>query len=282
MRRAMTTSSVTVIAEIGENHLGDAAIAHRMIEEAAWAGADIVKFQSYRGIDVRADDPERDWFQRVELSDALHRELQACAERCGVEFLSAPFTIERARLLCEDLGLRKVKIASSELLNLPLLDYVNERADLVFLSTGMATLDEISQALAHLTRVETTAILHCVTQYPAEDAEVNLRAIQALADAFPGHPIGYSDHTCGIEAGLAAVALGAVVIEKHFTLAKTLPGTDHRLSASPEEFAQMVRQIRRIERLLGQGIKAPTPRELAIRDIVRSRWRKDSPCASAT
>ena len=282
MSLAMTTGSVTVIAEIGENHLGDAAMAHRMIEEAAKAGADIVKFQSYRGTDARADDPERDWFQRVELSDALHRELQARTQQCGAEFLSSPFTLERARFLCEDLGLRTIKIASSELLNLSLLDYVNERADVVFLSTGMASLEEIAQALTHLTRVGTTAILHCVTQYPAEDTEVNLRAIQVLADAFPRHPIGYSDHACGIEASLAAVALGAIVIEKHFTLAKTLPGTDHRLSASPEEFAQMVQQIRRIERLLGQRIKAPTPRELAIRDFVRSRWRKDSPCASAT
>lgn len=266
--------SVTVIAEIGENHLGDLEIARRMVEEAAKAGADIVKFQSYLGADIRPDDPEREWFCRVELSDAMHRGLKACAEQHGVEFLSSPFTVERARFLCEGLGLRKIKIASSEMLNFPLLDYVNTHTDVVFLSTGMATLGEVEEALGRLDQVDTTAILHCVTQYPTEDAEANLRAISALARAFPKSPIGYSDHTQGIEASVAAVAVGAVVVEKHFTLAKTLPGTDHIVSALPEEFAEMVRRIQRLQVLLGEPVKAPVPRELAIRAGLRSRWRK--------
>jgi N,N'-diacetyllegionaminate synthase len=263
---------VTVIAEIGENHLGQMDLACRMIEEAAKAGADIVKFQSYRGADVRDDDPERDWFSRVELSDASHRELRAYAEKQGIEFLSSPFTVERARLLCENLGLRKVKIASSELLNEPLLDYVNDHADTVFLSTGMATLEEVCLAVARLNRVKTLAILHCVTQYPIEDHEANLLAIPSLAKAFPERLVGYSDHALGIEACVLAVALGARVIEKHFTLAKTLPGTDHVLSVTPDELAELVRQVRRAEVLLGDGNKAPVPRELAIRESVRHRW----------
>lgn len=265
---------VTIIAEIGENHLGQMDLACRMIDEAAKAGADIVKFQSYRGADVREDDPERDWFARVALSDAAHRELKVYAEKQGVEFLSSPFSVERARFLCESLGLRKIKIASSEMLNAPLLDYVNQYADTVYLSTGMATLDEVRQAVSHLTRVRTLAILHCVTQYPIEDHEANLLAIPTLAHAFPGRLVGYSDHALGLEACLLAVALGARVIEKHFTLGKTLPGTDHVLSATPDELAELVRGVRRAEALLGDGTKAPAPRESAIREAVRSRWTR--------
>ena len=274
MRPPKHPERVTIIAEIGENHLGDLAMARRMIDEAVKAGADIVKFQSYLGADVRPDDPEREWFARVELSDARHQELKAHTETQGAAFLSSPFTVERAHFLCETLGLRQIKIASSEMLNVPLLDYVNRHADAVLLSTGMATLDEVRQAVAHLDRPQVT-ILHCITQYPAPDEDANLRAITTLAERFPDHPIGYSDHTLGIEACLAAAALGAAVIEKHFTLAKTLPGTDHVLSASPEEFAELVRRIRRLEVLLGQPVKSPVPREQAIREFVRSRWRKN-------
>ena len=264
---------VILIAEIGENHLGNMEMAKQLVQEAARAGADVVKFQSYLGADVHPDDPERDWFSRVQLSDAMHRTLQSHAQTHGVRFLSSPFTRERARFLCEELGLTQIKIGSSEMLNFSLLDYVNQKAQSVFLSTGMATLEEIRQALDHLNQVKEVAILHCVTQYPAQDEEVNLRAISALAKTFPGHPIGYSDHTLGTVAAVAAVGLGAVVIEKHFTLAKTLPGTDHILSATPEEFAQMAGQIRRLERLLGEEAKQPVPRELKIREQVRSRWR---------
>lgn len=272
----MIESRVTLIAEIGENHLGDLKMARRMIDEAARAGADIVKFQSYRGVDVSPEDPERDWFSKVELSDAMHRDLKACAEENGVAFLSTPFTVERARYLCEDLGLDRIKIASSEMLNFPLLDYVAQRVRTVFLSTGMAALDEVGQALEHLQRVQEICILHCVTQYPAEDHEANLRAIATLSRAFPRCAVGYSDHTIGIEAAVAAVGQGAVLIEKHFTLDKSLPGTDHLLSSTPEEFSEMARRIRRLERLLGNGVKAPAHRELPIREFVRGRWRKET------
>ncbi len=264
----------TVIAEIGENHIGDWDRARAMIVAAARAGADIVKFQSYRGCDVADDDPEKAWFARVELPDALHLELRELSSRCGVQFLSTPFTAERAQLLCERLGLRAIKIASSELLNWPLLDYVNAHAETVYLSTGMATLEEIREALSHLDRVARVMILHCVTQYPTRDEDANLLAIETLREAFPGYSIGYSDHTMGLLASVAAVALGASVIEKHFTMDKTLPGTDHILSVDPAELATLVRWIRQTERLLGRASKAPTPAELAIRDVVRRRFAK--------
>jgi len=267
-------ASTTIIAEIGENHLGDWNRARDMIAAAAQAGADIVKFQSYRGCDVADDDPEKEWFGRVEVPDAMHEELMALAQQHGVQFLSTPFTVERARFLCEHLGLRAIKIASSEMINAPLLDYVNGRADTVYLSTGLSTLDEVRQAVRHLGRVRELVIMHCVTQYPAQDEDANLRALEALHRAFPEHAIGYSDHTLGITACLAAVALGATVIEKHFTMDKSLPGTDHVLSATPDELRDMVAQIQRVEHLLGQAHKQPVPAELAIRDAVRGRFAK--------
>jgi len=222
-----TMPGVTIIAEVGENHLGDLDRAREMVVEAARAGADVVKFQSYRGVDVAADDPEREWFTQVELSDAAHRELAGLAEREGTRFLSAPFTVERCRFLVDDLGLREIKIASSEMLNFKLLDFLNGRVETVYLSTGLADIDEVRAAVARLA-----------------DEDANLRALQTLAAALPERRIGYSDHTIGMLAPLLAVALGAVVIEKHFTLDRSLPGTDHVLSLTPPELAELVRRVR--------------------------------------
>jgi len=265
----------TVIAEIGENHTGDWKMARQMVVEAARAGADLIKGQSFSAGAVSDKDPEKEWFAKVELPDEVHHELKQAAEENGAQFLSAPFTLNRARFLCEELGLKKIKIASSEMLNFPLLDYVAEYAEAVYLSTGLATLDEIREALAHLTGVARIAILHCVTAYPTPDDQANLSAIATLRDAFPQHEIGYSDHTLGITAGVAAVALGATVVEKHFTLDKNLPGTDHILSATPAELTAMVRMIRRVETLLGQPEKSPTPQEKEVLAFVRQRFPKD-------
>ncbi|MDA1228171.1 MAG: N-acetylneuraminate synthase family protein [Chloroflexi bacterium] len=270
-----TDNHTIIIAEIGENHLGNMDMAKVMIDQVAEAGADIVKFQSYRGADVRDDDPERDWFCKVELSDEMHHELKAHAEGQGVEFMSSPFTVERARLLCEGLGLKKIKIASSEMTNHRMLDYVNDHAEVVFLSTGMANIEEVDESLKHLNKVTDVYILHCVTEYPCEDADANLLAIDALKKAFPDYKIGFSDHTLGVIAPLAAVALGAQVIEKHYTIARTLPGTDHVLSVNPDEFRQLVKDIRRLELMLGSPEKTPAPAEMEIRDLVRTRWAKD-------
>jgi sialic acid synthase SpsE len=271
----MTTSThVTVIAEIGENHLGDLGRAREMVAAAAQAGADIVKFQSYRGEDVAPDDEERGWFEQVALSDAAHTELLELAQRGGVQFLSAPFSVERARFLVEDLGLSAIKIASSEMLNEPLLDYLDEHVETVYLSTGLAELAEVERAVARLGRVPDVAVLHCVTQYPLRDEDANLLAVRTLAEAFPAHRVGYSDHTIGMLAPILAVALGATVIEKHFTLDRSLPGTDHVLSVTPPELEQLVRDIRASEVLLGAPGKRPTEAELAIRETVRSRFPK--------
>ena len=268
-------SGTVIIAEIGENHLGRPELAEQMVVAAAKAGADIVKFQSYKGEDVPEDDPERQWITDVALSDAQHRSLKALAEQHGVEFLSAPFTLERARFLCEELSLRKIKIASSEMTNHQLLDYVNAHSDAVFISTGLADLDEVAESLSHLREVQDLHVLHCVTQYPLRDEDANLRAITTLQTAFPDAIVGYSDHTLGIDAAVAAVALGARVIEKHFTMDKSLPGTDHILSATPDELAEMVQRIRRTEVLLGSGEKRPVSAEMEIREAVRGRWRKN-------
>jgi sialic acid synthase SpsE len=265
---------VTVIAEIGENHLGDLKRAREMVVAAAGAGADIVKFQSYRGEDVAPDDEEREWFEQVALSDAAHAELLELARSERVEFLSAPFTLERARFLVEELGLTAIKVASSEMLNRPLLEYLDGRVQTVYLSTGLAGLAEVEAAVARLEHVPDVAVLHCVTQYPLRDEDANLLAVRTLAETFPDCRVGYSDHTIGAVAPILAVALGATVIEKHFTLDRSLPGTDHVLSVTPPELEQLVRDIRTSEVLLGSPGKQPTAAELTIRDAVRSRFPK--------
>jgi N,N'-diacetyllegionaminate synthase len=264
---------VIIIAEIGENHVGDMEMAKKMISVAAKAGADIVKFQSYLASEVADTDPEKEWFTKVQLSDEAHHELKKYADQCNVEFLSSPFSINRAKLLCEGLGLKKIKIASSEMLNLPLLDYVNNHAGTVFLSTGMATLDEIKKALSHLNKVD-CYIMHCTTQYPTKPEDANLHAITTLKTTFPHYHIGYSDHTIGVQAALAAVALGAEVIEKHFTLDKSLPGTDHILSADPDELKQLVKGVREVEKMLGSYSKKPTEDEAKIKSFIYSRFPK--------
>jgi sialic acid synthase SpsE len=265
--------NVQYIAEIGENHLGQIELAKRMIEQAAEAGANIVKFQSYLGKDFKDDDPEKTWFTKVELSNDAHYRLKEFAEQNGVEFLSAPFSMERAKFLCEEIGLRKIKVASGMMMNYELLDYLNSsNINTVFLSTGLATLHEISEALKHLKKIPIVYVLHCVTQYPCSDEEANLRAILTLQKEFK-LPVGYSDHTIGIDACVASVSLGASVIEKHFTLDKNCAeGTDHILSATPDEFKKMVETIRRIEVMLGDGVKQPSSGERKIINLVRTRF----------
>ena len=263
-----------IIAEIGENHGGDWELAKRMVRAAAASGADIVKFQSYLGSQVKDDDPEKEWFTKVQLPNEKHFELKRLAEELNVEFLSSCFSLERARFLLEELSLPKVKIASSELLNLRLLDYVNDRAKVVFISAGMADMNEIRESLSHLRSVPQVYLMQCTTQYPCEAKDANLSVITTFKRSFSNHNVGYSDHTLGIRACAAAVALGAEVIEKHFTTDKNLPGTDHVLSADPAEFKTMVEEIRNVEVLLGSSEKQPTAAEQSIRDFVRARFPK--------
>lgn len=272
----MNTSAqkkIIIIAEIGENHLGDMELAKKMIRQAASAGADIVKFQSYFGKDFRDDDPEKEWFGKVELSNQDHFMLKDFCRAKGVEFLSSPFSLERAKFLCRDLGLAAIKIASGMMLKFPVLDYLNLcGAQTVYLSTGLADLSEIASALMHLDKIPNIYLMHCISQYPCKDKEVNLSAITTLKKEFV-FPVGYSDHTIGIDACVAAAALGAKVIEKHFTFDKSCPeGTDHVLSADAQDFKEMVRRINKVEEMLGSGIKAPGPGERQIVNFIRQRF----------
>jgi len=264
---------VIVIAEIGENHIGDMEIAKMLIEKAAEAGADYVKFQSYKPEDFKKEDPEYEWFKKVSLSDEAHFMLKECAKKSGIKFLSSPFSLERAKFLCENLGLKEAKIASGMTLNFNVLDYLNDHVDTVFLSTGMATIEEIGNVLSHLNKVKKTYIMHCVTQYPCKDEDANLLAIKTLQDKFPNYEVGYSDHTIGCLAPVAAVALGAKVIEKHYTFDRNAAeGTDHVLSVDPEGLKDMIKDVRRIENLLGVYGKKPTEGEGEIIDFVRNRF----------
>jgi N,N'-diacetyllegionaminate synthase len=268
----MNNDKIITIAEIGENHIGDMNIAKMLIRQAASAGADYIKFQSYKAGNFKKDDPEYEWFKKVSLSDEDHFKLRDYAKKHKIKFLSSPFSLERAKFLCERLGLKEIKIASGVMLNFKILDYVNKHAHTVFLSTGMATVKEIKLALSNLKKVKNCYILHCVSQYPCQDEEANLKAILSLRKQFK-YPIGYSDHTIGTEACVAAVALGARVIEKHFTFDKKChEGTDHILSANADEFKKMVEKIGRIAKMLGKEEKKPTKGEKKILHFVRERF----------
>ncbi len=260
---------IEIIAEIGENHLGNLALATRMIELSAQAGADYCKFQSYRGADVALDDPEREWFHQVALSDEAHRDLQKHCEKQGVQFLSSPFTCERAELLLS-LGLTTVKVASSELTNLKLLKLLDGRAKRVFLSVGLATEEEIRAAFRTLSRSDVT-LLHCVSLYPAPPDKINLLSIPYLRERF-GCRVGFSDHTTGYHAAIAACALGARVVEKHVTLSHDLPGSDHVLSLEPDQLRQMIKEIRELELMLGTRGKPLSEEEKAMIPLMRGRF----------
>jgi N,N'-diacetyllegionaminate synthase len=267
-----------IIAEAGVNHNGDMDLAHRLVDAAADAGADIVKFQTFSAdrlvtADARkaeyqregtaADESQYAMIKRLELSRPAHIELiERCRSR-GIAFFSTAFDEQSVDLLV-DLGLEWFKVASGEITNLPLLRRIGREGKPVILSTGMATLGDIESAMAVLenagTRRDRITVLHCNTEYPTPMADVNLRAMLSIGDAF-GVRIGYSDHTPGTEVAIAAVALGASIIEKHFTLDRTLPGPDHKASLEPTELKAMVQAIRNIEQALGDGIKRPTASE---------------------
>jgi N,N'-diacetyllegionaminate synthase len=273
-----------IIAEAGVNHNGSLVTARQLIDMAAEAGADAVKFQTFKAERLVTPDAPQAAYQaantgsaeaqfsllkRLELDVAAHQDLIAyCAER-DILFLSTPFDEYSADLLVE-LGLPVLKISSGELTNLPFLRHVSSLGQPLIVSTGMATLGEVETAVETIRRTGAPplALLHCVSNYPADPADVNLRAMATMAAAF-GVPVGYSDHTLGIEVPLAAVALGACGVEKHFTLDRTLPGPDHKASLEPGELAAMVRGIRTVEAALGDGRKRPAPGEADTAAVVR-------------
>lgn len=275
---------VYIIAEVGVNHNGDINLAKQMIDAAKDAGVDAVKFQTfvaenlvsscaekadYQKETTGSDESQLDMIKKLELSFDDFSELKSYCVSRGLDFMSTPFDFESIDFLAE-LGQDIFKIPSGEITNLPYLIEIGKLKRKVILSTGMSILSEISDALEILKKSGTTEItlLHCNTAYPTPYEDVNLNAMQTLKDTF-NLPIGYSDHTPGIEVPIAAVAKGAVVIEKHFTLDKNMEGPDHKASLEPDELKQMVTSIRNIERALGSSDKEPTASEIINRDIAR-------------
>lgn len=275
-----------IIAEAGVNHNGDIEIAKKLIDVAAEAGADYVKFQTFKADKIATknaskaeyqkkntgnDDNQLKMLRQLELSDDDHKQLiNYCVEK-SICFLSTPFDLESIDLL-KNLGIKLGKIPSGELTNLPYLLKMASTFDELILSTGMADATEIAASVIALINSgfpkNKLTILHCTTEYPTPFSEVNLLAMQSLAKEFDV-AVGYSDHTKGIEVPVAAVALGATVIEKHFTLDRNMEGPDHKASLEPEELKAMVLAIRNIEEALGDGIKKPTGSEIKNKIIAR-------------
>lgn len=267
-----------IIAEAGVNHNGDLNSAKKMIELAADCGADFVKFQSFIAqncVSIKAkkakyqlentpnNETQLDMIKKLELDSKAHKELIIHAKKHKIGFLSTPFDLESVKLL-DELGLKIFKIPSGEITNLPYLKAIARLNKKIILSTGMANLAEIEAALNVLcqygTKRNKITLLHCNTEYPTPFKDVNLNAMQSLREAFK-LDVGYSDHSLGIHIALAAVALGAKVIEKHFTLDKTLQGPDHKASLEPNELKILCQNIRELELALGNGIKKPSRSE---------------------
>jgi N,N'-diacetyllegionaminate synthase len=280
-------SRVFIIAEAGVNHNGSIDLAKKLIDVAAAAGADAVKFQLFKAENLLTKNAQKAAYQikntedlnetqfemikKLELDQAAHRELIAYARSKAIIFLSSPFDEESIETLVA-LGLDIFKVPSGEITNLPYLRRLGRLNKNIILSTGMSTLDEVKRALALLvdagTAQDKITVLHCNTEYPTPFVDVNLRAMMEIKNAC-GVAVGYSDHTLGIEVPIAAVALGASVIEKHITLDKNMLGPDHRASIDPDELTKMVAAIRNIEQALGVPIKTFTASEAKNRTIVR-------------
>lgn len=303
-------SRVLVIAEAGVNHNGSLGMAIELVDKAAWAGADAVKFQTFRADRVIAvGAPKAEYQERttgvaetqlemvrgLELSASDHRKIHDHCAASGIRFLSTPFDSESLRLLIDELNVDTIKIASGEITNAPFLLEIGASGRNLILSTGMSSLGEVEEALGVLAAGamdsasvpdrnafrnayesdvgqallrERVTLLHCTTEYPAPFDQVNLRAMLTLRNAF-GLPVGYSDHTEGISVAVAAVVLGACVIEKHLTLDRNLPGPDHRASLEPDELRAMVKAIRETELALGSERKMAAASERKVRDVAR-------------
>jgi N,N'-diacetyllegionaminate synthase len=275
-----------IIAEAGINHNGDIELAKKLIDIAADAGADLVKFQTfsadrlvtqsalkaeYQALATDKIESQHEMLRKLELTESMHHELiNHCANR-EIGFFSTGFDIESINFLVS-LGQELFKIPSGEITNLPFLQHIGGLGKKVLLSTGMSNMHEVAAALNALELAGTPKnrimVLHCTSAYPAEISDVNLRAMLSIQDEF-GVEVGYSDHTLGIEVAIAAVALGAKVIEKHFTLDRNMTGPDHKASLEPDELMRMVAGIRSIEKALGDGNKVITQNEIQNRDVAR-------------
>jgi len=293
----MNKSSVYIIAEAGVNHDGDIDIAKRLIDAAANAGADAVKFQTFKASEIVTAQAQKAAYQKetsdsaesqlmmlkkLELDAEAHTELLAHCKTKNIEFLSTPFDSESLDMLLE-MGISVIKIPSGEITNLPYLRHAGAKDKKIIVSTGMATLLEVKEAVQALEQAGTSlaniTLLHCNTQYPTPFEDANLRAMQTLVDTFPECAVGYSDHTLGIACPIAATAMGATVIEKHFTLDKTMEGPDHAASIAPDELSAMTAAIREIEKALGSSEKEPSPSEKDNISIARRFLIAASPIA---
>ena len=301
--------AIYIIAEAGVNHNGSIDIALRLVDAAKKAGADAVKFQTFKAVNiatrqagladyqkntVTSEDGQYAMLERLELDVGAHRKIFRHCKDCGIEFLSTPFDIESVKLLSEDIGVSRIKIPSGEITNAPLLLACARTSLPIIMSTGMSLVGEIESALgvlafgyinndqawanafkdAYISREgqailkEKVALLHCTTEYPAPFNEVNLKVMETLRSAF-GLSVGYSDHTLGITAAIAAATLGADIIEKHFTLDRDLEGPDHKASLIPDELCKMIKGIREVEEMMGSSVKIPTDSEIKNMAIAR-------------
>jgi N,N'-diacetyllegionaminate synthase len=292
-----------VIAEAGVNHNGDENMALALVEAAARSGADAVKFQTFTADKLTRKGAEKAEYQKkttgdgdqhgmlkaLEMSEQLHGRLFDHCAKLGIEFMSTAFDEEALDFLV-GLGIKRIKVPSGEITNVPLLKHMAGKGLPLIVSTGMAGLEEVVAAVDTISRArkvlgfteplaEMVTILHCTSNYPTATADVNLRAMTTIARA-TGLPVGYSDHTLGLAVSTGAVALGATVIEKHFTLDSQLPGPDHKASLEPQQLTDLVRQIRDVEAALGSDIKAPTASELPVRDLVRRSVTAARPIAA--
>jgi N-acetylneuraminate synthase/N,N'-diacetyllegionaminate synthase len=271
-----TLNNVLIIAEIGVNHNGDVQLAKKLIDAAKRSGADAVKFQTftaetlalldtpkvqYQVATTAAHESHFDMLKRLEMSREAHRELAIYCAAAQIEFLSTPYDISSAQFL-EYMNVRIFKTASADLVDLPLQRYIASLGKPTIVATGMATLGEIERVVRIYEEADNREVmlLHCVSNYPCSDESLNMRAMNTLADAF-ALPVGFSDHSEGFLAAVLSVARGAKVIEKHFTLDKGMTGPDHKASSTPEEFADLVSNVRRAERMLGDQRKICQPEE---------------------
>ncbi len=267
---------VFIIAEAGVNHNGSLELAKQLVDKAVWAGADCIKFQTFNSENLVSADAQKAEYQKkstdskesqlemlkkLELSKEQFIKLKDYCQQKGILFLSTPFDFESVDFLAS-IGVKTWKIPSGEVTNYPLLRKIGQLKESVIMSTGMCTMDEVHSAVDVLNQFGTTDItlLHCTTEYPAPYDSVNLNAMMTLKKEF-GFKVGYSDHTKGIEIPIAAVAMGASLIEKHFTLDCNMEGPDHKASLEPDEFKKMVIGIRNVEKAMGDGIKKPSEAE---------------------
>lgn len=278
-----------IIAEAGVNHNGSVDIAKKLIDIAVDAGADAVKFQTFKADKVitataskakyqientGTDETQFEMLKRLELSISAHKELFSYCNKKNIIFMSTPFDEGSADML-DNLGMTIFKIPSGEITNKPLIQHVAGKKKPIILSTGMSYLGEVEKAINwineiwdKLSKKSQLTLLHCTSNYPSKVSDCNLLAMKTMEKSF-GLPVGYSDHTIGIEIPIAAVVLGAKVLEKHFTLDKNMKGPDHMASIEPNELKDMIKAIRNIEKAIGNGIKKPTKNEEEIRNIVR-------------